>query len=73
MVPLIAEPCTAQSYWYVPGAVNVTEWVAPLVLIALLVKLVELVEPNEWTLCGSEPVQVQVTVLPVGMVSTAGF
>ena len=70
MVPLMAEPCTAQSYWYVPGAVNVTEWVAPLVLMALLVKLVA---PNEWTLCGSEPVQVQVTVLPAGMVSTAGF
>jgi hypothetical protein len=35
--------------------------------------LVKLVDPVEWTLCGSEPVQVQVTVLPTGMVSTAGF
>jgi hypothetical protein len=39
-------------------------------MIPLLVKLVD---PVEWTPWGSEPVQVQVTVPPTGMVSTAGF
>jgi len=70
IVPLIAVPCTAQSYWYVPRAVNVTACVPLPVLMPLLAKLVA---PNDWTPCGSEPVQVHVTVAPTGMVSTAGF
>ena len=43
----------------------------PLPVMMLL--LVKLVDPVDWTLCGSEPVQVQVTVPPTAMVSTAGF
>src|SRR5436190_9780135 len=30
-------------------------------------------EPTDWTLCGRDPVQVQVTVLPIAMVSTAAL
>lgn len=70
IVPVMAAPCTAQSYRYVPGVLNVTEYVWPFPLrIALLAK------PDAWTLCEMVPVpvQVQVTVLPAATVSTAGF
>src|SRR5207245_9093736 len=63
-------PWTAQSYSYVPGTVNVTAYVPLPVIVALLAKLAE---PRHWTLCGREPVQVQVTVPPTGTVSTAAF
>jgi hypothetical protein len=63
-------PWTAQSYWYVPGAVNVTAYVPLPVIVPLLVKPGE---PSDWTPCGREPVQVQVTVAPTGIVSTAAF
>jgi hypothetical protein len=69
-VPLIAEPCTTQSYWYVPGAANFISYVPLPVLVSLLEKLGD---PVDWTLCGSAPVHVQVTVPPTGIVSTAGF
>ena len=70
MVPDIAVPCTAQSYWYVPGAVNWTAYVPLPVLMPLLAKLVD---PRDSTLWDADPVQVQVTELPTGIVSTAGF
>src|SRR2546430_9451178 len=39
-----------------------------------MVLLIEkLREPTDWTLCGRDPVQVQVTVPPIAMVSTAAF
>jgi hypothetical protein len=63
-------PWTAQSYWYVPAAVNVTAYVPVPVIVPLLAKLGE---PTDWTPCGSEPVHVQVTVAPTGMESTAAF
>src|SRR6266550_7488106 len=44
---------------------------APLPVMVLL--LAKLVEPTDWTLCGRDPVQVQVTVPPIAMVSTAAF
>ena len=41
IVPLIAEPCTAQSYSYVPGVVKVRAYVPLPDLMVLLVKLVD--------------------------------
>src|SRR5258705_2827158 len=70
MVPVINWPWTAQSYWYVPGSVNVTAYVPLPVIVPLLAKLAE---PTDWTLCGRDPVQVQVAVPPTEMVSTAAF
>jgi len=57
IVPVISWPWTAQSYWYVPGALNVTAYVPLPVMVLLLAKLCE---PTDWTLCGRDPVQVQV-------------
>src|SRR5437879_11207334 len=70
IVPVISWPWTAQSYWYVPGASNLTAYVPFPVMVLLLAKLRE---PTDWTLCGRDPVQVQVTVPPIAMVSTAAF
>src|SRR5207245_11007223 len=70
MVPVIAVPCTAQSYWYVPGAVNVTACIPLPVMVLLLPKLGE---PTARTLCGRVPVQLQVTVPPTRLVSTAAL
>src|SRR5213592_1026149 len=70
IVPVISWPWTAQSYWYMPGASNLTAYVPFPVMVLLLAKLVE---PTDWTLCGRDPVQVQVTVPPIAMVSTAAF
>src|SRR6059036_228916 len=39
----------------------------------MVLLLAKLGEPTDWTLCGRDPVQVQVTVPPIAMVSTAGF
>jgi hypothetical protein len=63
----------AQSYWYVPGVMNVTLWVVPFpVNVPLLVKLGD---PSERTVCDVLPVlvKVQVTVVPAATVSMAGF
>ncbi len=47
IVPVISWPWTAQSYWYVPGAVNVTAYVPLPVMVPLLAKFVE---PTDCTL-----------------------
>src|SRR5438552_3507214 len=39
----------------------------------MVLLLAKLREPTDWTLCGRDPVQVQVTVPPIAMVSTAAF
>src|SRR5881409_1590777 len=39
----------------------------------MVLLLAKLGEPTDWTLCGRDPVQVQVTVPPIAMVSTAAF
>src|SRR6266568_5248479 len=39
----------------------------------MVLLLTKLGEPTDWTLCGSDPVHVQETVPPIGMVSTAAF
>src|SRR5881296_3573041 len=39
----------------------------------MMALLANAVAPSDSTLCGSEPVQVHVTVAPTAMVSTAGF
>src|SRR3989442_12911190 len=70
IVPVISWPWTAQSYWYVPGASNLTAYVPLPVMVLLLAKLGE---PTDWTLCGRDPVHVQVTVPPIAMVSTAAL
>src|SRR6266704_388401 len=70
IVPVIDWPWTAQSYWYVPGVSNLTPYLPLPVMVLLLAKLGE---PTDWTLCGRDPVQVQVTVLPIAMVSTAAL
>jgi hypothetical protein len=73
IVPVMASPWTAQSYWYVPGVVNVKVYVLPLPVKMSL--LVNVGASSECTLCGVSPVllQVQVTVVPAATVSTAGF
>jgi len=70
IVPVISWPWTAQSYWYVPGASNLTAYVPLPVMVLLLAKLIE---PTDWTPCGRDPVQVHVTVPPTAIVSTAAF
>src|SRR5437773_3349673 len=70
IVPVISWPWTAQSYWYVPGASNLTAYVPLPVMVLLFAKLGE---PTDWTLCGRDPVHVQVTVPPIAMVSTAAL
>src|SRR6266568_4499269 len=52
------------------GSSNLTAYVPLPVMVLLLAKLGE---PTDWTLCGRDPVHVQVTVLPIGMVSTAAL
>jgi hypothetical protein len=50
--------------------VNVRVYVRLAFWIGLLAKLGV---PSDWTLCGNAPRQLQVTVVPAGMVSIAGF
>src|SRR5207253_3758254 len=66
----MSEPCTVQSYWYVPATGNVIAYVPLPVRVPLLAKLGD---PTDWTLCGRLPAHVQVAVPPTGIVSTAGF
>src|SRR5437879_13658987 len=39
----------------------------------MVLLLAKLGEPTDWTLCGRDPVHVQVTVPPIAMVSTAAL
>jgi hypothetical protein len=63
----------AQSYWYVPGVLNVKVYVVPLPLNSPLLEKVG--DPSERTVCAVDPVlfRVQVTVVPTATVSMAGF
>jgi hypothetical protein len=67
----MAVPWTPQSYVYVPGVLNTTEYVE---LDALMIPLLaKLGEPVDCMLCELAAFQVHVTVLPAAIVFTAGF
>ena len=69
----MAAPWITQSYVYVPGWSSRTEYVLPAALMTTLFRNTSGGMPVDWTLCEPAAFQVQVTMLPAAIVSTAGF